>query len=409
MRPEKETPRGKLRLKPVGLEYLDQFNELLRYVFQVTNQEIAESGYRDGELIQAKRPVLQNADVIGWFNEDDELVSQLAVYPCRVNVHGRIYSMAGVTGVGTYPEYTSLGLMRELIRTGLEHMRERGQWIAYLHPYSIPYYREKGWEIMSDHLTFNIRDSQLPRVADVDGYVERLAAGDPDVIAVYDQFARITHGAMIREPLNWDEYWRWENEDERTAGVYYGHDGRPLGYVLYWIADEVFRIKEMIYLNQEARKGLWNFISAHFSMINSVHGNIYRNEPVAFLLEDGEIEETVSPYIMGRIVDVEAFLRDYPFPRDPAEPFHFVVEDPLAEWNNGVFSVQWDDLGQTMVGREPLGRPVKANIQTLTALLMSYRSPSYLHRIERLEADEATIKMLEYLIPDQEPYFSDYF
>ncbi|MDR2871049.1 MAG: GNAT family N-acetyltransferase [Xanthomonadaceae bacterium] len=406
---DKETLRGRLRLKPVGPEYLDQFNELLRYVFQVTNRDIAESGYRDGELIQAKRPVLQNADVIGWFNEDDELVSQLAVYPCRVNVHGKLYNMAGLTGVGTYPEYASLGLMKDLIRTALEHMRARKQWISYLYPYSIPYYRHKGWEIMSDHLTFTIRDSQLPKITEVSGYVERLDADDPDVVAVYDRFARITHGAMLRDQLNWDEYWRWENEDERTAGVYYDQNGQAMGYVLYWIIDEVFNIKEMIYLNQDARKGLWNFISAHFSMIHSVHGNIYRNEPIAFLLEDGEIKETIEPYSMARIVDVEAFLKEYPFPGDSAEPFHFIVDDPLVEWNTGVFGVQWNRQGNVVVSRDAVGKPIKTTIQTLTALLMSYRSPSYLYRIERLQADEATVQMLEYLIPDQEPYFSDYF
>lgn len=81
---------------------------------------------------------------MGWFDGDD-LISQIAVYPCEVNIHGTPFNMGGVTGVGTYPEYSNLGLMKELIEVALTNMRERNQWISYLYPYNIPYYRRKGF------------------------------------------------------------------------------------------------------------------------------------------------------------------------------------------------------------------------------------------------------------------------
>ena len=65
----------------------------------------------------------------------------------------------------------------------------------------------------------------------------------------------------------------------------------------------------MFYLNQEARNGLWNFISAHFSMVYWVKGDIYSNEPLSFYLDDSQIKETIEPYYMARIVDVEQFLK----------------------------------------------------------------------------------------------------
>ena len=65
---------------------------------------------------------------------------------------------------------------------------------------------------------------------------------------------------------------------------------------------KIFHIKDMIFVNEEARSGLWNFISAHFSMITKVIGNTYTDEPLAFLLEDADIKETISPYFMARIV-----------------------------------------------------------------------------------------------------------
>lgn len=406
---ERNKIRERLTLKPFGLEYIDQFNELLRYVFQVTNSDIQQSGYEDGEIVKSKRPILKNADVIGWFNED-QLVSQLCIYPCQVNIHGKIFSMGGLTGVGTYPEYANLGLMNDLIKSGLQIMRDKGQWISYLYPYSIPYYRRKGWEIMSDHLTFTIKDSQIPKNISVKGFAERLPVTDPDVISVYDKFARSNHGALIRGNQEWEEYWRWENEDERTAAVYYDKDDIPQGYILYWIEEDIFHIKDIIYLNQEARVGLWNFVHAHYSMVDEVQGNIYKNDPLHFFLDDGQIKETIEPYYMARIVDVTEFLNNFPFKdSDIFTPFHFVVSDSIAEWNQGVFGLVKNESGRLTQTNKAVGKAVSLDIQTLTTMLMSYRSPSYLHRIERIQASEDTLEILEQIIPDNQPYFSDYF
>ncbi|MDU1887470.1 MAG: sterol carrier protein domain-containing protein, partial [Enterococcus faecalis] len=201
---------------------------------------------------------------------------------------------------------------------------------------------------------------------------------------------------------------RFENEEERTAAVYYGANQEPLGVLFYWVADEVFHIKEMFYLNQEARNGLWNFITAHFSMVYWVKGDIYKNEPLAFLLEDSQIKESIEPYYMARIVDVKAFLENFPF-ESTAKPFHFVVKDPVAEWNNGIFGLIWDENDQVTITDEPLGTAVHLDIQTLTCLVMNYRRPSYLHRIERIDTDKETLNSLERIFPDQEAYFSDYF
>ena len=100
---------------------------------------------------------------------------------------------------------------------------------------------------------------------------------------------------------------------DSMAAIYYNEDEKPDGYVIYWIADDIFHIKDIIFLNEDARLGLWNFIGAHFSMISKVIGNTFTDEPLAFLLEDANIKETISPYFMARIVDFEQFIQLYPF------------------------------------------------------------------------------------------------
>ena len=399
-----------LKIKPVSLKYLDQYNELLRYVFQVTDRELEESGYEDGELRRSKRPILQEADVFGWFTHDDELVSQICIYPCEVNIHSRIFRMGGVTGVGTYPEFAGMGLMNDLIRLALQKMRKAEQYVSYLYPYSIPYYRRKGWEIMSDHITFTLKDTEIPETVEVPGHVERLPVGDEDVKGTYDRFARCTHGALIRNDFEWMEYWRWENEEERTAAVYYDAKDIPQGFLLYWVEEDVFHIREMVYLTQEARKGLWNFIRAHYSMIDAVKGHIYTGEPLAFLLEDASIKESISPYYMARIVDFPAFVADYPFKADDTErEWRFSMTDPIMECNQGSFllKISKDGRGTAVKISEPCADSI--SIQTMTTMLMGYKRPDYLAKIGRIHAGGETIDMLEDAIEQQPPYISDYF
>ena len=275
---------GDFRMRELDRSDLEQFNALLQYAFQVTSYELLQTGWQQEEFKYAKRPMLEEAYVLGWFYKE-RLASMIVVYSMQVNVHDTIMDMGGITGVATYPEYTGRGLIHSLMHRAIDYMHSKRFPISFLYPYSIPFYRKMGWEIVSDKLSFTVKDTQLPKPRPVEGMVERVSLDSEDYHNVHSYFALQRHGALIRDSLAWDEYWRWENDD-MIAAVYYNKDHRPLGYVVYYIANEIFHIKEMVYLNIEASYGLWNYISAHFSMITQVQGDNYSGEPMAYLFED---------------------------------------------------------------------------------------------------------------------------
>ncbi|HJB89137.1 MAG TPA: sterol carrier protein domain-containing protein, partial [Candidatus Blautia excrementigallinarum] len=225
----------------------------------------------------------------------------------------------------------------------------------------------------------------------------------------YERYAMHTHGAVLRDELAWNEYWLWDSDDVMAA-VYYNEKNEPDGYVIYWIANDVFHIKDMIFNNEDARTGLWNFVSAHFSMIDRVEGDTYTDEPLAFLLEDASIKEVISPYFMGRIVDFEAFVEEYPFrPSVLDREWKFTLMDPVMECNQGSFllTISRDGHGEAKRIMEPCRDRI--SIQTMTTMLMGYKRPEYLAKIGRIQASEWTIDMLEDAIEQQTPYISDYF
>ena len=402
----KPLPAG-FHIRELDSTYLEQFNALLRYAFQVTGEELVEVGWREDEIKQSKFPILESADVLGCF-EGETLAAQIAVYPMQVNVQGVLMEMGFVTGVATYPEYSGLGLMSSLIRQALTEMRQRGQSVSFLCPYSIPFYRHKGWEIVSDKMTFRIRDTQLPKARPVPGKVRRIAWNSPELNEVHNRFAAKTHGCLVRSPLAWDEYWRWDSDDEVVA-MYYDGEERPQGYLVYLLQKDIFKVKEMVYLNEEARKGLWGYISAHYSMVNEVFGYNYTNHSVAFTLEDSEIRETVQPHVMARIVDFAAFLSQYSFAEDIENTaVTFRIHDTVLDWNERDFTIRFGPDGAAALSDTPSDHVAELTIGIAACMLMGYKRPAYLRSIERLTADNKTVALLERMIPTGKAYFSDY-
>ena len=213
-----QTKDSNLTFRPLTIDDAEQYNALLRYAFQVTEQELSESGWKDDEIKQSKFPVLVRADVLGCFCEED-LVSQFAVYPLDMNIYGVRYPVGFVTSVCTYPEYTGQGIMKKLMIRSLTRMRENHRSFALLYPYSIPLYRNLGWEIISNKMTYTIKDTQVPRKLKAPGYVRRVAWDDKDFKELHTKFASKTHGCLYRNNLAWEEYFRWDEDD--TGSVFY--------------------------------------------------------------------------------------------------------------------------------------------------------------------------------------------
>lgn len=124
-------------IRYLSTDDLEQYNALLRYAFQITEQDLSECGWRDDEIKQSKFPILKRADVLGCF-DGDTLMSQIAVYPLKMNVYDSVYPIGFVTSVCTYPEYSGRGIMKRLMRRSLEHMRDASNRLPCFFPTPFP-------------------------------------------------------------------------------------------------------------------------------------------------------------------------------------------------------------------------------------------------------------------------------
>ena len=170
---------------------------------------------------------------------------------------------------------------------------------------SIHLYHHLGWEIISNKISFNIKDRQIPTKVKAPGYVRRLDWDNTDFHELHSHFASITHGCLFRNALAWEEYWRWD-EDDTNVAVYYNTKDKPCGFMVYLIKNDIMHIKE-----------------------------------------------TIRPYAMGRIIDIESFLQDYPCDPDGGTLYvELEIEDHLLLWNNRSFRLCFSD-GTCMLTDEP--------------------------------------------------------
>ena len=54
----------KLNMRPVSSDYLEQYNALLRYVFQVTDQELISVGWQEKEISRTNVPTMVESDFL---------------------------------------------------------------------------------------------------------------------------------------------------------------------------------------------------------------------------------------------------------------------------------------------------------------------------------------------------------
>ena len=125
-------------------------------------------------------------------------------------------------------------------------------------------------------------------------------------------------------------------------------------------------------------------------------------------MDDGDIKESIRPYAMGRIVDVESFLEDYPCDPDGGELcIDLEIEDTLLPWNNRTFTVRFAD-GHCKVVNAPAEYKLKMGIGTRSTLLLGYKTAERLYELERIEGREEASERLDDVLFHKIPYISDY-
>ncbi|WP_142315948.1 GNAT family N-acetyltransferase [Bacillus cereus] len=377
----------------------DKFREALRlseYAFQYKVDE---------ERLQQQLTKMKESHEIYGIMEGEDLAAKLHLIPFHIYIGKEKFKMGGVAGVATYPEYRRSGYVKELLQYSLQTMKKDGYTVSMLHPFAVSFYRKYGWELCANLVTCHMIKSDLVMKKQVNGTVKRFNKENhpEEVEKLYEVFAERFSGMLVREK-NW---WLQAVYDDLTLAIYYDEDKTAAGYMLYKIENYKMTVEEFVPLHNEARNGLWNFICQHDSMIKELEMTVSETEPLLYSLQEPRVKTEIKPYFMGRIVDVEQFLKQYELSWNNVQQEVILhITDAFAPWNNVAVRLANHEI--TIV-EETTEKGIKLDITALSAIMLGYKRPLELNELELISGSDEAIRSFENLVPVRKPFIYDFF
>lgn len=377
----------------------DKFREALRlseYAFQYKVDE---------ERLQQQLTKMKESHEIYGIMEGKDLAAKLHLIPFHIYIGKEKFKMGGVAGVATYPEYRRSGYVKELLQHLLQRMKKDGYTVSMLHPFAVTFYRKYGWELCANLLVCHLTKSDLVMKKQVNGTVKRFNKENhpEEVEKLYETFAERFSGMLVRN----EKWWLQAVYEDLTLAIYYDENKTAAGYMLYKIENYKMTVDEFVPLHNEARNGLWNFICQHDSMIKELEMTVSENEQLLYTLQEPRVKTEIKPYFMGRIVDVEQFLKQYELNWNNVQQEVILhITDSFAPWNN--VSVRLANYEIAII-EEPMDKGINLDINALSTILLGYKRPLELNELELISGSEEEIRAFENVVPVRKSFIYDFF
>lgn len=330
--------------------------------------------------------------------------------------------MGGIGGVACTADQRGRGHVGRLLGESLRAMRDAGQYLSGLYPFSFSFYRRHGWDWVGEQRQYSVPTSELKagpegRFLTMYEGLDALEVVQP----VYEQFARRHYGMGLRRetaPGDAASYW-WkraldESMGNRTAYVQVYCDpatGQPEGYLTFRYPDDDDdgQVGDFIANTPAAYRGLLSVL--HYYGVQMEKVSVYApvDDPLALHLMHNDLETKIKPLFMGRVVDAQAALTALRPEADVSGKIALQVFDSQCDWNNGTFSVIVD-AGHVTVAPSQDTPGITLDIQTLSQAYWGQPSLNLLRAAERLTVtDEAQYALLSRLLPPRICFLRDFF
>jgi predicted acetyltransferase len=153
------------KIKP---EELKRTMELFSISFEFgndSNKSAAEVFAEVTENPQSREDVYWTEHWAAFLDDDKTMTSTFLAQPFPVHFDGNVYTMTGIGGVATLPQYRRNGGIRGCFEAALPDMYANDVSFSYLYPFSTAYYRKFGYEMGCERTQYHVRLSSLKTFA----------------------------------------------------------------------------------------------------------------------------------------------------------------------------------------------------------------------------------------------------
>ena len=338
------TSTDNFEFRTITKDELEEFNKVVKYVFAESSTDpVPEEDQLQPEWTTAA------------FHKG-KIVATSGGYPFEMRLNGKSIAVDGLTAVGTEPGFRRRGLVREMVTRRLNMVHEHEEQSASILWASMgAIYQRFGYGLSSSQIQckFDPRYTEFQFPANVDGYVRIMTKedGGQTIRDLYERFIEDRTLDLKRDDDVWWKNYFGTKKRRSYCAIYFNSSDEPEGYVAYNTStierapdegpDQKLWVRELIYLNIQAYRALWEFIREH-DLVGKVEIHMPVDEPaINMLLEPRAMRLNLSDGIWMRIVDAEKALTQ----REYSGPGNVVLEirdDPECPWNERRFELETD-------------------------------------------------------------------
>lgn len=387
----------------------NDFKRILRYCFE-TNL----NNYENMEWPKDEEPMDR---FYGAF-EEGNLIAGSGIIPFEVKLRGSIFKMGGVDAVSTKPEYRNRGIIHQIFHQMFQDMNKDNIPISVLHPFKISYYEELGYKVADELVAYHFPITDIiPKKTNYQ--MKEVLEITEDIKSIYNEIVKRYEYIAIRA----EEQWKGDFGNRSYKYICYDGDF-PIGYVLlhfpkkdekWWdnfrFVGESIYIREIYWLNSEAKQTIFNFIWSHRDQRKYVAGGFRYNENIIELLENPRVlERRIEVNSMLRIVNVKTVLENLNY---PVKDFNLSIQvhDKHCPWNNKRFDLNSSN-GKVSVLKEDVREDLvdlDIDIGHLGQILVGIRTPKELLDLNLVPIKPDVLTLLQTLFPRANNFFYEFF
>lgn len=300
-----------------------------------------------------------------------------------------ILKMGGIGGVACLPASRGKGYARAGLRHALEQMRDAGQVISTLYPFSFAYYRKFGWEWVGIRRKYIVPTSVLQAGPETEFVRAATPEDRPKIEEIYTQYARNYRGMLARTEKSWTDKLK-DSKDKRTYTYLYEQDGKAEGYFSHRDVKEETHLREFIALTPRAERGLLGLLKRHEMQVKKFTWRAPEND--ALWLRSpyhNNIEANITPVVQGRVVDIATALQALKPKSAENGAFTFALSDEHADWNAGIWRVEVES-GHVAVRPATEAPQISLDIQAFSQAFFGVPNANQLRDSDCLQVHDET-------------------
>ena len=356
-------------------------------------------------------PAESKGDFWGLFT-GERLRSSLTIRSFEVHWGAdTVLSMGGIAGVASSPEARGAGHVNALLQHALTTMRDKGQVISALYPFSWSFYRAFGWDWVGERREVTLPLEHLPRFAASRGLAERVdgEGAKERLTTAYSAFARRYRGVFTSDSHQWKAI---EPRDGRQAYIF---QFPPTGEYFTWrysTDGKSGRIGQWIVWTPEGHEALLSVLHYLANQCETAELWLPADALLPHFVMHWDLKTTVRPVFMGRVVDVAGALTGLPAPASATGSLMIRLTDEHAPWNAGVWRIASDGSRISCERVEDTGGRMllEMDIQAFSQAFWGTPSLATLRAAGRVAVrDEMAFDWLSMLLPSAPVFTRDFF